>query len=759
MNQIAIKHDKREFIWLIPLIFLFCSITSVALAGSHPPPFVTDAQRRILLKLTVDAPDGQSARVIFNKKNGTPALIKVKPFTPAPRTAQRQEFALGRTENAARQFLFENRALLKIEDPDQELDLIKSWPDRQGAAHFKYQQMVGDVPVFGKQMIVHVDGNNSVYLLNGQYEPTPPALSTTPTITENDAIEAVRRHLGVSDLSPTQIELTVFTKPNREMVLTYKVEVAPSLSEAWTYFIDAGNASFVHRITRIYNETASAGGTDLNDENQTFNAWHHQDNKYYLIDPGMPGPAENVDDSRDYVGDPNNVNNLQYPGNTYILSANHTEGEELVQIGAASPLGPWDPAGVSAMANTRRVYQYYHDTFNRNGIDNNYMNYNVIVNAGPDYADAFFRPGAIISNDSYMVFGDGVDQIASNMAASLDVTAHEFQHGVTEYTAGLIYENQSGALNEAYSDLFACMVDNDDWTIGEDVILIDPGYLRNLSDPTKGIEPLPTKMSEYQDLPNTYEGDWGGVHTNMSIPGHAGYLMAEGLDNSLGRDRTARIWYRALTAYLTSDSEFGDARIATVQSAEDLYGPNSTEVAVVRAAWDEVEVSDNTTTPAATTEIIVSPKSLNFKEVPVGKQVTQTITLKNHGDREIYIYDIWLDNSSCFIQSKATIYQRGGEKLPKNGAMNIDVTYVPQKAGSESAALTITSDAAIPTDDVSITGNAVKNDGDGGSSGGCMISTIGHQASIGKIALSFLMFGIVLIVVYARTGKRKGVAS
>ena len=358
-----------------------------------------------------------------------------------------------------------------------------------------------------------------------------------------------------------------------------------------------------------------------------------------------------------------------------------------------------------------------------------------------------------------MALGDGDGQIMSNLAVSLDITAHEFQHGVTKYTAGLIYENQSGALNEAYSDLFGCMVDNDDWTIGEDVILIAPGYLRSLSDPTKGIESLPTKMSEYQDLPNTYEGDSGGVHTNMSIPSHAGYLMSDGLENSIGRDHTARIWYRALTTYLTSDSEFGDARIATVQSAEDLYGPDSTEVAVVRAAWDEVEVSDNTTTPPATAEITVSPKRLNFKDVPVGKQATQTITLTNHGDKEIYVYDIALDNSSCFIQSKATIYQRGGEKLPKNGAMNIDVTYVPQKAGSESAALTITSDAAIPTDDVSITGNAVKNDGDGGSIGGCLISTIGNPASIGKIVLSFLLFGIVLIVVYARTGKRKGVAS
>jgi hypothetical protein len=206
------------------------------------------------------------------------------------------------------------------------------------------------------------------------------------------------------------------------------------------------------------------------------------------------------------------------------------------------------------------------------------------VHMGNNYANAFW-------NGTYIVFGDGDNQTFSNLAASLDITAHELQHGITEFTANLKYENQSGALNEAYSDVFACMVDDDDWTVGEDCTIPAPGYLRNLAHPEQGLDPLPATMSDYRNLPNTEAGDWGGVHINMSIPSRAGYLMAEGLPSgAIGRAKTAQIWYRALTTYLTPYSQFSDGRNAMVQAAEDLYGAGSAEVAAVEAAWDTVEV-------------------------------------------------------------------------------------------------------------------------------------------------------------------------
>jgi bacillolysin len=723
-----IKRGLRgNYLWSLILVLSCILMRPYAWAENElTRPMVTDAQRENLLQLTADAPNHMPPKVIFNRTNGTPTLIKVKSFSP--KTGQRQALALGRIENTARQFIFENRVLLKIDDPDQELNLVKSWSDPQGATHFKYQQMVDDIPVFGKQLLVHANSQNSIYLLNGRFEPTPSALVTTPTITENDAIEAVRQHLGLVDISPTHVELSIFTKPNGEMVLTYKVEVAPTPAEAWIYFIDADNGNFVHRISKIRNEIVSARGRDLNGQNRTFNAWHHTDNRYYLIDPSRPGPQGNVDNNLDYVTIP-----PLSPGITYVFSANNTGSDEeypdLYHLSVQAPNGNWDQAGVSAMVNTRTIYQYYHNTFQRKGLDDNFMNYNVVVHFGEQYANAFFTPEAppLFHQEGAIFFGDGGDAgdgiTFSNLAESLDVTAHELQHGITHYTAGLIYENQSGALDEAYSDLFACMVDRDDWTVGEDVVYLNqsPSYLRNLADPTQGAQPGPTKMSEYQDLPNTYEGDWGGVHVNMSIPSHAGFLMATGLDNSIGRPATAQIWYHAL-AYLTSDSEFVDARAAMVQAAEELYGSNSTEVAAVQAAWDEVEVYDDGATPVAPTEITLSEQSISFSNISVGRQSSKVLTLTNDSERDINIDNIAITGSSNFT------HDGNIGPLPGHQAMDIKVTYMPQKAGSEAATLLITSDADIPTDNVSITGRAVSDhkekDNDDNGVGGCFIRTI-----------------------------------
>ena len=170
-------------------------------------------------------------------------------------------------------------------------------------------------------------------------------------------------------------------------------------------------------------------------------------------------------------------------------------------------------------------------------------------------------------------------------------------HGVIEHTAGLIYENQSGALNESFADVFAAMVDRDDWTLGEDCTRRDPGFLRSLSDPGRGLRGQPAHMSEYENLPNTEDGDRGGVHINSGIPNRVAYLIteglsAEGLGTSIGREQTEKIYYRALTVYLQTSSQFIQARRALIQSAEDLHGAGSPQVRAVAAAWDAVGVAD-----------------------------------------------------------------------------------------------------------------------------------------------------------------------
>jgi bacillolysin len=539
-----------------------------------PTPRMTDEQRDNLRRLNTQSGQNQPLQVLFNQQNGTPAFLKTKSM--AAGSARLGEQGIARAERAARHFLRSNSQLLKLRHPDSEMALSSAWSDDKGAGHFRYQQMVDGIAVFGKQLIVHVDAADTVYLLSGRFEPTPEAFETTPAIRIDQAVDAIHRHLGVTDVEIGDPELVVYTKPGGEMVLTYQFEVDQSLTEAWTYFIDAQTAAVVHRMTRIHGNVVAAGGIDLNGNQRSFNAWR-KGATHYLIDPSMPSSA--------IPSDP--VAEIASPGNTYVLSARNGESD-LFHLTSASATSGWDRAGVSLMANIRTVHNYYKNTFGYNGLDNDNRNYMGIVHLGQNYANAFW-------NGTFIAFGDGDGVVFSNLAASLDITAHEIQHGITQFSAGLKYENQSGALNEAYSDLLACMVDDRNWTVGEDVTLRSPGYLRNLADPTQGLSVLPRNMSEYRNLPNTQEGDWGGVHINMSIGSRAGYLMAEGLTAegfgiSIGRAKTAQIWFRALTTYLTPYAQFIDARKAQIQAAEDLYGAGSVEVAAVGAAWDVVEV-------------------------------------------------------------------------------------------------------------------------------------------------------------------------
>jgi len=538
---------------------------------------ITNAQCENLRSLVASDQWGQGIRVHFNPKNGTPAFIKLSKRT---RTSNKNIKNLSGYQSAAEKFLTDNRILLKLSDPKKELVQKRRWMDRLGTKHFRYQQTYNGIPLWGKELMVHLNESDSVYLCQGRYEPTPELLDTTPEITVEQALEAAGDHLGITTNGhyPPKTELVIYTASDGGKTLAYKVDISPSLDQRWLYFVDADTGAVIHRINNLHNTVENASGGDLNSVNRAFNVWLEQ-GTYYLVDPTFPL------DNTPY--DP--VPDVQTSGNTYIFDARNGESD-LYYITSSAPHGGWDRAGVSAAYNTKTIYDYYKNTFDRNGIDDLNMSYLMVIHLKENYANAFW-------NGKFVCFGDGDNQTFSALSGSLDITAHEIQHGVTEFTAGLIYENQSGALNEGYSDIFACMVDRDDWTVGEDVTLVSPGYLRSLANPALGLDPLPTKMSEYRNLPNTQQGDYGGVHVNMGIPSRAAYLMAEGLTaeglgTSIGRDKTERIFFRALTTYLQAYSQFLDGRIATIQAAEDLYGTDSTEVSAVQASWDAVEVTE-----------------------------------------------------------------------------------------------------------------------------------------------------------------------
>jgi hypothetical protein len=199
-------------------------------------------------------------------------------------------------------------------------------------------------------------------------------------------------------------------------------------------------------------------------------------------------------------------------------------------------------------------------------------------------------------NGFFMTYGDGDGVVLSNLAGSFDVIAHEITHGVTSKTAELVYELQPGAMNESMSDVFGVLADSADWLVGEDVYT--PGIagdaLRSMQDPNMGLPSThpnwqPAHMNEYVELPNDPQHDHGGVHVNSGIPNKAFYNAA----SVIGRSKAGIIWYRALTVYLTNNSQFVDARNACLNSAKDFFGQGSTEYNAVASGFSAVGIESS----------------------------------------------------------------------------------------------------------------------------------------------------------------------
>ncbi|WP_316521321.1 M4 family metallopeptidase [Kitasatospora brasiliensis] len=244
------------------------------------------------------------------------------------------------------------------------------------------------------------------------------------------------------------------------------------------------------------------------------------------------------------------------------------------------------------------TFALYADVFGRHSIDDRNLRLDASVHYGRRYDNAFW-------NGRQMVFGDGDNVVFGDFTACIDVIGHELTHGVTQFTAGLDYQDQPGALNESVSDVFGSLVKqyalrqasaDADWLIGAG--LLAPGVqgvaLRSMKapgtaydDPQLGKDPQPAHMRDYVDTPQ----DNGGVHINSGIPNHAFYLLATALGGSAW-ERAGRIWYDALTGgALAADADFTAFARATVAAAKARYPGDQSVADTVTASWAQVGVS------------------------------------------------------------------------------------------------------------------------------------------------------------------------
>jgi Zn-dependent metalloprotease len=244
------------------------------------------------------------------------------------------------------------------------------------------------------------------------------------------------------------------------------------------------------------------------------------------------------------------------------------------------------------------TYDLYHDVYHRNSIDDHGMRLSATVHYDEGYDNAFW-------DGRQMIFGDGDEVIFVGFTKAIDVIGHELTHGVTQFTANLDYHNQSGALNESFSDVFGSLVKqyhnhqdaaSADWLIGAGILApgVNGKALRSMKAPGTayndsklgGKDPQPADMEHFVELSDTDEEDNGGVHINSGIPNRAFFLVAEQL-GGYAWEKAGQIWYDTLRQ-LWHNAQFQDCADVSFQVAGRLYGTGSQEQQAVRSAWSEV---------------------------------------------------------------------------------------------------------------------------------------------------------------------------
>lgn len=245
------------------------------------------------------------------------------------------------------------------------------------------------------------------------------------------------------------------------------------------------------------------------------------------------------------------------------------------------------------------TWRFYNQIFSRESVDDHGRTLVSSVHYGQQYDNAFW-------NGQQMVYGDGDGKIFRRFTGALDVIAHELTHGVTQFTAQLPYQDQSGALNESFSDVFGSMVkqwslgqtvDQADWLIGADILA--PGVrgraLRDMAnpgtafdDPDLGKDEQPGHMNDYVQTAD----DNGGVHINSGIPNRA-FVLASKAIGGRSWEVTGKIWYITLTERLTSNADFRKCATETVSVARDLFPQDLSIAERIAKSWIDVGVLNN----------------------------------------------------------------------------------------------------------------------------------------------------------------------
>jgi len=470
------------------------------------------------------------------------------------------------------------------------------YTDQLGLTTVRVQQYYNNVPVFGSDQIVNIAEDGVVKSFIGKVAKLEDKLSKNMNdkVSKKEAVELAKNDLGFTPeiVDAPKADIVVYMDGETPHY-AYQVELVFDAPQPgyWNYFIEVATGDVLFKFNEIDSygkggtkppkkprpgddsnydpaNTVTGTGTDVLGNTQTITANHHTDGTYYLADMTKGNGVFTYDAGY----------STSLPGSVWSDSDN---------VYNAS----YDAPAVSSQNYMGITYDYYMNKFNRNSFDGNGAAVKSSVHVGSSYNNAYW-------NGSQFAFGDGDGYVFIPLSGAIDVVAHEFTHAVTSYTADLVYAYESGAINEAMSDIFGTAVEfyaneDPDWLCGEDIA--GPGLgavaLRSLANP-----PLCGDPDHVDDM---YLGssDNGGVHSNSGIYNKVAYLIGNGGNHNginvsgQGVEVMEKVFYRALTVYMTSSTNFVQGRTACVQAAADLYGASSAQVTAVENAFTSVGIN------------------------------------------------------------------------------------------------------------------------------------------------------------------------
>ncbi|MGW2783933.1 M4 family metallopeptidase [Streptomyces populi] len=508
----------------------------------------------------------------------TPLAASPVQLSASARTALIQKADAAKTETARRIGLGAKEKLVVR-------DVVK---DADGTVHTRYERTYNGLPVLGGDLVVHEKAGKAETVTKATRTAIKVA-SLKPLVTtakaEKQALTAAK-DAGSAKTAADQAPRKVIWAATGKPTLAYETVVGG--------LQDDGTPNELHVITdaatgkKLYEYQGIETGTGKTLYSGTVTLNTTLSGSTYSLTDGTRGSHKTYNKSHSTSSSAGTL---------------FTDADDVWGTGAASSSTTDQTAAADAAYGAQVTWDFYKNTFGRSGIKNNGVGAYSRVHYGNAYVNAFWDDSCFC-----MTYGDGSGN--THPLTSLDVAGHEMSHGVTANTAGLNYSGESGGLNEATSDIFGTGVefyaanssDVGDYLIGEKININGDGTPLRYMD-------KPSKDGGSADYWSSSVGS-KDVHYSSGVANHFFYLLSEGSGSKtingvsyssptyngstvtgIGRAKALQIWYKALTTYMTSSTNYKGARTATLSAASALYGSSSTEYATVAAAWTAVNVS------------------------------------------------------------------------------------------------------------------------------------------------------------------------